>query len=549
MSPQFMKYFLYCRKSTEAEDRQVMSLDSQRGELERAFGAQLDIEIVEIVTEAKSAKEPGRPLFNQMLSRIEAGEAKGIIAWAPDRLARNSIDGGRLIYLLDRGVVRDLKFATYTFENNSQGKFMLAIMLGQSKYYSDNLSDVVKRGNRTKLERGWRPGAAPTGYRNDPATKTIELDPERYKLIRKLFEAVLGGASARQACRRAREEWGLTTPSIRNGGGLISVSAVHHILTNPFYAGLIHWGGKSYEGRHTPLVTLAEFGAVQTLLRAPRPEKPKTNQHPYLGLIRCGACGRGITAERKTNRHGHKYVYYHCSRRNKLDGCKERSIEFRKLEQQLSAFLERIQIDAAVERFWTNALDRLEVAQRAALAEKRAKIDAGLLELRRQKVDLPLLRVRGTIDDEELASAREQLAKDIENAERRREKLGSGADGYEPARAVISFSVYAVSAFKRGTDALRRDIIKIAGSNPTLKDGKLSIEAAMPFRLIAEMGVCPSGLGRSDNISLPTTRTVANLASAAAAFKASEPENFAALERTASAMTECPQQAPEHLAA
>lgn len=122
------------------------------------------------------------------------------------------------------------------------------------------------------------------------------------------------------------------------------------------------------------------------------------------------------------------------------------------------------------------------------------KIDAELTELRRQKADLPLLRVRGTIDDEELASAREQVTKDIKDTEDRREKLTSGADGYEPARTVISFSVCAVSAFKRGAAALRRDIIEIAGSNPTLRDGKLSIQAAIPFRLMAEMGGCPSRL-------------------------------------------------------
>jgi DNA invertase Pin-like site-specific DNA recombinase len=521
-----MKYFLYCRKSTEAEDRQVMSLDSQRGELERAFGGRSDIEIVEVVTEAKSAKEPGRPLFNQMIGRIEAGEAEGIVAWAPDRLARNSIDGGRLIYLLDRGALRDLKFATYTFENNSQGKFMLNIMLGQSKYYSDNLSEVVKRGNRTKLERGWRPGPAPTGYRNDPATKTIELDPERYKLVRKLFEAVVAGASARQACRQARKEWGLTTPSIRKGGGLISVSAAHHILTNPFYAGVIEWNGKTYEGRHTPLVSVAEFEAVQAVLRTPGREKPKALQHPYLGLFRCGACGRSITAERKTNRHGHKYLYYHCTGRNKLDACKEPSVEVRSLEQQLVAFLEGIRIDVSVGRVLAGALDELEAQQCALVAEARRKADVALAELRQQKAGLPLLRVRGAIDDDELASARSQLDREIAALQSRRDRLET-VNGIEPARALISFSVCAVSAFKKGVHSLNRDIIKIAGSNPTLSGGKLSIQAANPFRLIAEMGGCPSRLGHSDNISQPLAqRRVKELVAAVAADRLQRPDRY-----------------------
>jgi site-specific DNA recombinase len=140
-----MRYFFYCRKSSEAEDRQIASLESQLTTLKRTFGDKPDVKIVGAYEEAFSAKAPGRARFGEMISRIEAGDADGVIAWAPDRLARNSVDGGRIVYMLDVGSVKDLKFATYTFENNSQGKFMLQIMFGQSKYYSDALSDNVKR--------------------------------------------------------------------------------------------------------------------------------------------------------------------------------------------------------------------------------------------------------------------------------------------------------------------------------------------------------------------------------------------------------------------
>ena len=94
------KYFIYCRKSSEDEERQVLSIEAQLAEL-REFAKQNELFIVREFTESKTAKEPGREIFNQMLSEIEKGNASGILAWNPDRLARNSIDGGRVIYLMD----------------------------------------------------------------------------------------------------------------------------------------------------------------------------------------------------------------------------------------------------------------------------------------------------------------------------------------------------------------------------------------------------------------------------------------------------------------
>jgi site-specific DNA recombinase len=142
---------------------------------------------------------------------IERGEAEGFIAWHPDRLARNSVDGGRIVYLLDRNKLKDLKFATFKFENNPQGKFMLAIMFGYSKYYVDTLSENVKRGNRAKIERGWRPNRAPIGYRNDKEMLTIVGDPDHFPYVRKLFDLILAGYSVQEMIAIANEEYSCRT--------------------------------------------------------------------------------------------------------------------------------------------------------------------------------------------------------------------------------------------------------------------------------------------------------------------------------------------------
>ncbi|KKS49624.1 MAG: Recombinase [Candidatus Azambacteria bacterium GW2011_GWF2_42_22] len=115
------KFFLYARKSTDVEDKQARSIEDQIAEL-RAFAKQENLNIVDVLIEKQSAKIPGRPIFNEMLDKIERGEANGILAWHADRLARNSVDGGRIIYLLDIGKLASLKFPTLWFENTFLGK-------------------------------------------------------------------------------------------------------------------------------------------------------------------------------------------------------------------------------------------------------------------------------------------------------------------------------------------------------------------------------------------------------------------------------------------
>ena len=120
------KFFLYCRKSTDVEDKQVLSIEAQITEL-REFAKRENLQIVEVFIEKQTAKVPGRPIFNEMLEKIEIGEANGILSWHPDRLAGNSVDGGRIIYLLDTGKLQSLKFPQFWFEPTPQGKFMLSI--------------------------------------------------------------------------------------------------------------------------------------------------------------------------------------------------------------------------------------------------------------------------------------------------------------------------------------------------------------------------------------------------------------------------------------
>jgi len=131
-----IKYIAYCRKSTDEPDRQILSIEAQVAEL-KEFAEREKLEIVEWITESKTAKKPGRYEFARMLRMLDSGEAQGIVSWHADRLARNSIDGGQIVYMLDTGKLLDLKFPSFWFENTPQGKFMLSIPFYQEvrKYF------------------------------------------------------------------------------------------------------------------------------------------------------------------------------------------------------------------------------------------------------------------------------------------------------------------------------------------------------------------------------------------------------------------------------
>ena len=484
-----MRYFVYCRKSTDSEDRQILSIESQRSEIERAFSAYQDVQLVQVFEESYSAKAPGRPIFDEMLKRIGKNEAEGIISWHPDRLARNSLDGGRIIYLLDQGKLKDLKFSTFSFENNPQGKFMLSIIFGYSKYYIDSLSENIKRGYRAKIERGWRPGKAPLGYINDRDTRTIVPNGNHFDAVRRIFHfALLGTHTVPGMLRVITEEWGYRLPDDRRHRGRpMACSTLYELLGNIFYTGHFLWNGQLYPGKHEPAITMAQFQRVQEILG--RAEKPKPHKHTFAftGLIRCGACRLMITAEHKTNRFGSRYTYYHCTKRNVGPKCRQPSVQSRDLEQQFMAFLERMTLDESLRLELSQQVVNEYSEQHADLrSDARQTIEAELQNISRQLAALTDLRVRALVPDAEYLARRRELEATKVAAHQRLEKLKHASDWFEPANLLLSFGKQAVDWFSRGTDQIKRDIVFTIGSNPVLKDRKLSVEAKKPFLLRVE---------------------------------------------------------------
>ena len=326
-----LKYFLYARKSTDEDDRQILSIDAQLAEL-KEFAAKEKLEIAASFEEAKTAKEPGRMRFGEMLALIENGQADGILAWHPDRLARNPIDGGKIIYMVDTGKIKSLKFPTFWFEDTPQGKFMLNIAFGQSKYFIDNLSENVKRGLRQKLRRGEYPGWAPLGYLNDYKNHNIKIDKKKHKLVKRIFELYSTGGYTLKNLTDKFNELGLRSQT----GKSITPGMIHFILKNPFYYGVFKYKDELHEGKHEPIITKKLFDQAQEMLKKRgRSHEKKIHNYIFTNFMNCGACGCSITAE-KHKRH----IYYRCTK--KKGPCAERYLREEELTEQLTREVQKV---------------------------------------------------------------------------------------------------------------------------------------------------------------------------------------------------------------
>ncbi|MEF3691719.1 MAG: recombinase family protein, partial [Candidatus Moraniibacteriota bacterium] len=186
-----MRYCLYARKSTESEERQVLSIDSQVNEMLR-IAERESLDIVDIRRESHSAKDSGqRPVFKELLEDIKRGRFNGILTWAPDRLSRNGGDLGSLVDLMDQKLLLEIRTYGQVFTNSPNEKFLLMILGSQAKLENDNRGVNVKRGLRMKCEMGLWPTCAPTGYiniRNDDKKCIVIPDPERAPIIKKIFK-------------------------------------------------------------------------------------------------------------------------------------------------------------------------------------------------------------------------------------------------------------------------------------------------------------------------------------------------------------------------
>lgn len=486
-----INYFLYARKSSESEDRQMASIDAQLAEL-RKMAQDNGLNVIKEFSEAKSAKAPGRPVFSEMMERINKGEADGIICWKLNRLARNPIDGGTISWMLQNGTIRHVQ----TFGRSyypTDNVLMMSVELGMANQFIRDLSVDTKRGLRAKAERGWYPTFTTLGYMHNPmkkkGEKEIVSDPERFRLVRKIFDLALTGGYTPPQIRNAVNKLGLRTKM----GRKVAKSTIYRILADPFYCGRFEYpkgSGNWYAGKHQPMLTENEYDRIQCLLGRRIQPRPRAHVFAFTGLMRCGECDCAITAEgkSKTQKNGnrHEYTYYRCTKKSDKD-CNQKTIRAEELEHQITSILERIEIPR---EFCEWALDNLKeenqkesgVRQKAILSNQTA-YNACLLKMDK----LINMRANDEINETEFKNKKSEFEKEKLQLKQILDAEDLGADEWiADAEKLFTFAHTARNSFENGDIQTKREILAALGSNLILKDRKLSAVLPKPLTLMEE---------------------------------------------------------------
>ncbi len=299
------RYKIYARKSSEESGRQIRSINDQIDDC-RKLALKLKLKVIGEVREEKSAKTANnRPLFKALLKEVKDGKIDGIIAWHPDRLARNMVEAGKIIDMLDKGQMKDLRFHSHQFDNSSNGKMMLGMLFVFAKHYSDDLSDKVKRGVRKRVKEGLSGGVPKHGYIQKQGIYTPDDYNDNFGLIKRAWGMRANGDMLSKIAKYLNDNH-YSKYYTEDGNYRImkvTVSTLGKMFADSFYMGVLTQANQKTDLRELglgfiPIIDEATFGAVSLLSEHSNRAKTKDNRErrPLQDLIYCAICGREDTA-------------------------------------------------------------------------------------------------------------------------------------------------------------------------------------------------------------------------------------------------------------
>ncbi len=490
--PAVKRYVMYCRKSSESDERQVQSLPDQIVHLTK-LTQQLGIQLVgQPIQESRTAKVPGRPLFNQVIQMIEDGKANGIVLLNPSRLSRNTVDTGRVIYLMDQGKLLEVVTPATTYRNVPDDKFMLNLLCSQAKLENDNKSVNVTEALRLKAERGVFPGKARPGYINNhwkpQGLRDISPHPVFFNLMRKLFDLALTGNYSVERLVVEAANLGIRSSK---GGKPICKSWMYRLVRDPFYTGRFIYNDKIYKGQHPAMLTDNEFNVLQDIVDGR--SKPRLQRHDFAltGIIKCGVCKYCITAEEKTKKYKNGTIqvfkYYRCTSKGKVK-CHQPYTQVKKLEGQFASELSQLELESPFKEWAFKELELTKEKDNNANKDSFEALKMTLDGVNKRLDNLIVLKISPDnsdgvlLSDAEFSDRKRGLLFEKEQiTEQLAQKDPSNTEWAEIAKDSFDFSLKAYEWFQKGDSEDKKVIFKAIGSDPILLDQNLQFQLRMLF--------------------------------------------------------------------
>ncbi len=506
-----MKAIILARVSTDEQEEAGNSLPAQIERLKKYCQIK-NIEILEVFKFSESAYKTKRDEFDRILNLVKSSKEKTIVCFDKvDRFSRNVFDKRvSALYDLSMQDKIELHFVSDGLIINSNisagQKFQFGMQLGLSKYYSDAISDNVKRAYENKIKSGEWIGKAPIGYVNMlNENKGIVPDPEKYHFVVKIFELYATGNCSLLTLEKEIKKMGLTGT---RGGKAISRGMLYHVLNNPFYYGVMRIKNNLYEHKYQPIISEEIFNKCQAVMLGHNKKPWQPTAKPYIlrGLIKCAECGCAITPETKK---GH--IYYHCTNYKKI----HKNVIYIREEDLLGPIYEVFKKIQFSEKEIEKILNDLKI-----LSKNENKFNERSINVLRKEYDQVRTRISASFDlladgnitkemfDEKLKEYKKRQS-EIETEM----SMHTEADEsfYLTANTVLNLAKRAGEIFESSKVDEKRQLLNLLLQNLELKEKKLVFMAREPFNTMLKFNERPIGQGRQESNPQPSVLKTAAL--------------------------------------
>ena len=456
-----LKFVGYIRKSTDNDRLQKVSISSQLEWMEK-YCEEKNIELLEVFIEKQSAKRPGRPEFNKMAQMIEEGHINGIVTWLPDRLSRNSVDTGTLVYLMDLEKLKIICTSQMMFTGKTMEKYMFLNFSNNAKLTNDLKTDDTIEKMTAAISKGKWMNAAPMGYLWDRGS--LLLDQTCSKQIQSfLMRYSTGNYSVKDLREKMRLEW-----DPNNKKKLPSKTALYYLLANRFYYGGMVWRGKEYEGNHPILISKKIYEKNQKIRASREGSTTGRRKHffTYSGLFTCGECGSKYTAEVQKG-----IKYYRCQKKKP---CSQPYLREDIIEDQIFDFLDVVTIPPVISKLFIEKYRRdADITFKVSREIVRTKQEE-LEKLNQKKKRLLDVYIDGGIDKDIYRDAKDEIERKVDRLNLEiKERSDFKEDVFDKTEEMFELLKFGCSKGKTAEYRQKGEIVKLLCSNFTILDKKI----------------------------------------------------------------------------